>query len=254
MFETIVILIWFPIILVTSYFIKKILLTHDIGPFKSLINTLRYIGVAVHEISHFIMCLIVGIRPTGIEIKLKDEMTRETAPHGAVFFGSRSYTFLQHALIGLAPTIVSTWLFFWSLEIVFTQRFDPLIRISAGFFCLTLLLGAAPSVPDFSNIGRSFKQSPKYSCYQIFLVVLSGFMVWCILLYYEIIIYDLLYFILVGIGYTVLKYSFKGIKIFLYTIYSKDRRSSSGRNFKKFTQKRFKPSKPYKLGKEEAHW
>jgi len=254
MFETIVIIICFPIILVSSYFIKKILLTHDIGPFKSLINTLRYLGVAVHEISHYIMCLIVGVRPTGIKIKLKDELTQITAPHGAVFLGSRGYTFLQYTLISLAPTIVSTWLFFWSLEIAFTQTFDPLIRISAGFFCLTLLLGAAPSAPDFRNIGRSFKQSPKYSCYQLFLVVLSGIIIWYILLYYEIIIYNLFYFILVGIGYTVLKYSFRGIKIFFYSLYSKDRTSSTGRNFKKFTQKRFKPSKPYKLGKEEAHW
>ena len=254
MFEIFIILIWFPVILVTSYFIKKILLTHDIGPFNSLINTLRYIGVAVHEISHYIMCLLVGVRPLGIEIKLKDELTRITAPHGAVSFDSHGYSFLQSTLIGLAPTIVSTWLFFWSLEITFTQTFDPLIRILAGFFCLTLLLGAAPSAVDFRNIGRSFKKSPKYSCYQLFLVVLSGIMIWYILQYYEIIIYNLFYFILVGIGYTVLKYSFMGIKIFIHSIYSKDRTNSTGRNFKKFTQKRFKPSKPYKLRKEEAHW
>lgn len=254
MFEIFIILIWFPIILVTSYFIEKILLSHELGPFESIINTLRYIGVIVHELSHFIMCLVVGVHPQGIKIRFKDETTNETAPHGAVFFDSHDYTFLQSALIGLAPTIVSTWLFFLSLDIALTQM-EPLIKIVAGSFCLTLLLGAAPSATDFRNIGRSFKQSPKYSCFQIFLVVLSGFIVWAISVFYQIIIYyDIIYFILVGIGYTVLKYSFMGIKIFAYSIYSKDRINSSGRNYKKFTQKRFKPSKPYKSGKEEAHW
>jgi len=254
MFEIFLILIWFPVILVTSYFVKKVLLCHDLGPFESIINTLRYIGVVVHELSHFLMCLLVGVHPRGIVIRLKNEMTHETDPHGAVFHDSHDISFLQSALIALAPTIVSTWLFFWSLDIALTP-FDPLIRILAGFFCLTLLLGAAPSVPDFRNIGRSFKKSPQYSIYQIVLVVTSGFVVWGILIHYhEIILYDLIYFVFVGIAYAILKYSFMGIKIFIYTIYSKDRTNSTGRNFKKFTQKRFKPSKPYKSGKEEAHW
>jgi len=252
MFYMFEILIWFPLFLMVSYLVEKLLIHNLRGPFRTILNILRYIGVMVHELSHFTMCLLVGVKPTGISVKLKSEITPEkTSPHGYVSIDSHGETFLQNALISLAPIIISTWLFFWSLSIVFTEGISPLFKILAGFFCLTLFLGAVPSTTDFRVISDTFKKDPRYSCYQIFLMLLSGLLTWLVLMYFEFVLMeDFFYYLLVGVGYMLLKYSFMGIGKVLYHVPAKRSSMSSRINYKRFTRKRFKPTKP----NNEAHW
>ena len=210
------ILIWFPIFLVVSYIIEKLFVSRDLGPFKPVFNVLAYIGVMVHELSHFTMCLLVGVRPTGISVKLKNE-TGQVNPHGRVSVDPHGETFLQAALISLAPIFISTWLFFYSLELVFSKTVDPLLRIVAGFFCLTLFLGAVPSTTDFRIIRICFKADPKYSFYQLFLVFISGVGMLAAITFYQVVILDILYFFLVGIAYGILKYAFMGVNRLINT-------------------------------------
>lgn len=253
MYYILEILIWFPIFLAISYVIEKLVASHDLGPFKPILNILAYIGVMVHELSHFIMCLLVGVRPTGISVKLKDR-TGQINPNGKVSFEPHGEAFLQAALISLAPIFISTWLFFYSLELVFSETIDPLLRIFAAFFCLTLFLGAVPSTTDFHIIVIRFKEDPKYSIYQLFMVFISGVIALAVIIFYQIIILDILYFFLVGIVYGIFKYGFMGFSRLLHTSFSHNESHPSRSNYKKSTRKRFKPTKPYKLGREEAHW
>ena len=259
MYDIIIILLIFPIFLGVSYIITRFLLNIDYGPFSKVLLALRFIGVAVHELSHFIMCIIVGIRPKGINIRLRSRWTGRVNPNGEVRPDWHNCTFLQSMFISLAPLIFSTWLFFWSLSFVFTaDQIHPLIRIIAGVFCVSLFLGATPSKPDFQIIGYWFKKDPKYSLYQLGLLVLSGFFVWGILFYYSIVLpLDIIYYILVGVGYYIVKYGFRAVGWAVFKVASlhKPQRSTSPRiKYGRFMRRRFKPFKPSKLGKREAPW
>ena len=253
-----IILIFFPIMLGASWIIKNISLNNKYGPFSRIIWTLRFIAVFIHELSHLIMALIVGIRPKSFSVKLKSEKTHQVNPSGAVGWEGHNCTFLQAALISLAPVIFSTWLFFWSLSVAFTSGLNPFVRIVALILSGLLFLGATPSKQDFWIIGYWFKKNPKYSLYQIFLLLLSMFFVWGIVTYYNVALpLDIVYYILVGIGYYVLKYSFRGIGWLLFKITTMRNigRSHSGRiRYNRFIGRRFKPSKPSKLGKRKAPW
>ena len=254
-----IILMIFPIFLGVSYTITRFLLRIDYGPFSKVLMALRFIGVAVHELSHFVMCIIVGVRPKGINIRLRSKETGKVSPSGEVFPDWHNFTFLQAAFTCLAPLIFSTWLFFWSLSIAFTaDQVHPLIRIIAGVFCVTLFLGATPSKPDFQIIGHWFRKDPKYSLYQLGLLVLSGFFVWGILFYYSIVLpLDIIYYILVGVGYYIVKYSFRAVGWALFkvaTFHNPQKSTSPSIKYSRFMRRRFKPSKPSKLGKREAPW
>ena len=254
MYEVFAILIFIPLILLGSYITEHFLWKADVGPFNPIKNTLCYIGVAIHEFSHFLMALIVGVRPKGIQIKLRSK-EGIIAPHGRVRVDAHGETFLQAALISLAPLFFSTWLFFWMLDILFIENVNIFLFFIAIFLICSLFFGAAPSVVDFTIIWHSFKEDPKYSLYQILLLIISGFLVWILLLTFEVaLIIDLLYYLFVGIMYNILKHLIRGIG---YLIHLGSKANKNGHRYLKygvFIRHRFRPTKPYKLGIEEAHW
>ncbi|TFG08625.1 MAG: hypothetical protein EU539_01805 [Promethearchaeota archaeon] len=252
MIDYFIILIFFPIIFLLSYITSKFLLRYNYGPFTKMITILAFVGVAVHEISHFIACVIVGVRPRKIGIKFRSEITHEAAPHGYVDHSTHNITFLQNAFIALAPLFISTWLFFWSLDIALNPIFNPFFRIIMGFICLSLILGAAPSSQDFRTIWVIFKRDTKYSIYQIILIFSSAFLVWMILFLLKIVLFiDLIYYVLVGISYYPVKYFFIALRRMFYLVM---KRKNKNLNYHQFIRKKFRPTKPNKLGIEEAHW
>jgi hypothetical protein len=249
------ILLFFPIILGISYTVTRCVLRVVRGPLKSIFNILRFIGVTIHELSHFFMSILVGVRPKEISIRLRNELTGQVNPHGHVSTDCHNSTFLQEALICLAPLIFCTWLFFFFLDAAFNEALDPFIRIIAGFLCISIFFGATPSKPDFIIIGIWFKKDPRYSLYQVFLLLSSGFCVWAIVTFYPIVLpFDIIYYILVGIGYSVLKYGFRGINTAVYKVTHHSGDTHLRVRYGRLKRSRFKPSKPSKLGKREAPW
>jgi len=214
MFE---ILMWFPIFLIAGYVCEK-LLWRDLGPFKYVVYCIGFVGVVIHEVCHFIMSVLVGVPPKAISVKLKSETSNGISPHGYVDTGEKSKSFMQAFLIGLAPLFFSTWLFFFCLNVIFfnpnlngsiSDDNVPFVVLGCGFVCLSLLIGLTPSKADFGFIGKAFSEDVGYSLYQICLVFLSGFLVWLLLIYFEIeLMLDILYYILVFLFYYGLKYFF----------------------------------------------
>jgi len=192
------------------------------------------------------MNLVVGIKPTRIEIKWRDPQSRARSPHGAVYSKPRS--FLQAFLICLAPLYICTWLIFLSLNIMINSNFNPIFRIIAGFFCVSLFLGAAPSAPDFNNIPRAFRDDPSHSLYQILLICASGMFLWMILIFTRIsFMLDVFYYLSIISIYLMLKFSLLGISRLTQRLHINNFKRTPKLKFKKFTRRYYKPKKPPKL-------
>jgi hypothetical protein len=74
-----------------------------------------------------------------------------------------------------------------------------------------------------------------------------------LLVYYGIKLwFDFIYYILGGIGYFALKYSFKGVNWLIRKVSSNG--DNYGVKYKEYTRRRFKPEKPRKSGIREAQW
>ncbi|MHA1490963.1 MAG: hypothetical protein ACTSRI_15115 [Promethearchaeota archaeon] len=249
----------FFIILVSSVIASRLLLRHDLGPFSNIVLALTYIGIWVHEISHFLASLAVGIVPKGIKVRYRSERTGEVHPHGWVAFSGKNtkMSFLQTLIICLAPLFVSTWLIYLSLSAFLSPEFSPFLRIFSACFCVSLFLGASPSSWDFKLIPISFKSDSRHSLYQIFLVSLS-FLSTFILINFFAIVFEIyfFYYLIVIAFYISCKYGFK----LMDKIVRKLSRENKKRNnlpklkYKAFTRRRIKPPSAKELGIQESPW
>jgi hypothetical protein len=223
---------------------------NNISITSRIIFILTFIGVAVHEFSHYLANLIVGLKPGKIEIKWKNEKYGFISPHGSVQGKPRS--FLQAVIICLAPLYLSTWLIFLTFLSMLNPDIHIMLRIISGILCISLFIGASPSGIDFGNIFRTFNKDIFYSLYQIFLIILSGITLWLILSFTDILfVLDILYYLSIAGLYWMFKLSFLGVdKIFRVSLHH----NSSELNIRNLTRRRYKPKKPYKLNIEELPW
>jgi hypothetical protein len=232
-----------------SYLIK-IILKKKVSIVSRIIYILIFIGTAVHEFSHYIANLIVGLKPGKIEIKWRDEHYGFISPHGSVIAKPRS--FLQAIIICLAPLYISTWLIFLTFFSILNPNLPIVLRIISGILCISLFYGASPSGRDFTNIFSAFKDDVFYSTYQIFLITLSIIILYLLLIFSNIIfILDLFYYLTIAGLYWIFKLSFMGLdKLFRIHYPCK----GSELNIPSLTRHRYKPKRPYKLGIEELPW
>jgi hypothetical protein len=215
-----------------------------LGIVHSIFLRLNFIGVVVHEISHYIMNLLVGIKPESIGIRWRNKQTHERNPHGWV--KSKPRSFLQASLICLAPLYISTWLCFWLLQVSFDSNFTPVLRIIAAIFSVSVILGAAPSGTDFNNIPRAFRDDPFNSLYQIFLILISGTILWLILNITQVVfILDFFYYMAIAGLYFALKYCILGGKTITRIILSRNFGKPSKVRIKKDLRRQYKPKKPH---------
>ncbi|MFX0135024.1 MAG: hypothetical protein ACFFDN_15390 [Candidatus Hodarchaeota archaeon] len=234
-------------ILIISLIMSSFFLSDRAGPFRPVAMRLFFIGVIFHEVSHYVMSLVVGRIPEGIRIKWRDEKYRYRSPHGAVKSG-KPETFLQAIIISLAPLYISTWLiFFLWFGVVFNSAFNPVVRFIAGCICVSLFLTAAPSSGDIQMISKAFNEDPSHSWYQIFLIGISTFILWLFLTITHIIFFlDVFYYLAIAGIYLTLRFSFIGITRLIIKIQSRDFTRPSKVRFKQFSRKYYKPKKPWK--------
>ena len=233
----------FPTILVVGYLVQKLLWGKDRGPFTAIITILAFIGVFFHEISHAILSLLAGVPVERISVRLRNEETRRVSPNGFVETKKPCQsTFLQSFLIGLGPTLLGAWIFYFALEIALTPFIDPLYRILAGLMALSVLITSSPSPQDFRVMIWSFSNDSRYSLYQLILFLTSILFSWGTVIIFNINLpIEFLYYIIIIVWYIILKYSLIIVRWGINKIRSRYGNEKYRKHFRRFSRRTHKP-------------
>lgn len=178
---------------------------------KVFLHVVAFIGIFVHEASHYAFNVLFGVKTGKFRVKYRSEDKGRVAPHGSVALPEfERNSFLQTFAGSVAPLLVSTFLFLFCLDVIFNIPTEGWVDVVATVFCVSLFIGSEPSGQDMRLIGETYKADPSYSLYQIALVIASGALVWFFVdLYYISLPFEVLYyveyFLFVGLGYFVLK-------------------------------------------------
>jgi len=172
---------------------------------------LAFVGIFVHEMAHLIVSNLFGVKTGRVRVKYFSDDKMRISPHGSVNLPEfERNSFVQTLVISVAPLIVSTFLFLFCLDIVYNIKTEPWIDIIAIFFIVSLFIGSEPSGQDMRLIGFTFKKNPRYSLYQIFLIVVSGLFVLIFVdLYFISLPFEVLYYIEYFIFVALLYFCFK---------------------------------------------
>ena len=206
-------------------------------------------GILVHELSHFILLLVTGAKPSYIRVSYRQF-------NGSV--GLKDFermSFLQLFLAGLAPLLVISYLEFYCWFVFLTPSFDEMFRIIAFILSCSLFLGSTPSRADIRAIIGAFNTDPLYSLYQIGVVMLAAGIVY-LLSFMVIIPYyvSFVYYILIGLVYYFLKYLFIGIRKCCSMVYVRVASHSPTVTSSDMYRKRHIPKKERKQKIERRQW
>ena len=190
-----------------------------------LVRLMAMIGVILHELCHLLMCVITNSPVDEVKllerVKIADQKGHKRYEYGGrvMLRGDKELTFLQAMLIGLAPLMISFWIFFFLLDfLLITPEISIIIFFLIIILMVSIVLAAAPSAIDILNIPASFQQNPDYSLYQIGLFILSILSVWGISFFISFFIFhEIIYYVLIGICYCGYKHGIKGIRTLFQT-------------------------------------
>lgn len=251
MFEELTFIIGF---LLFSLFISYILLNYTPEPLNKIVMALAAVGIIIHELCHALMCLITNAKIEKITLvqktKTKDRKEKYMMTGNVKISDRTKLTFLQALLIALAPLFFMFWLFFFLWDQILNPQLNLILFFTYIFIMVSIVIACAPSIPDIACISQAFKDDPRYSLYQILLVILSLGGVWILINTYQLIFFhEIMIYALIMVFYYAFKYSFKGINKLLHI-----KTDPKKRKCKALIIRRFKPVKPSKLGIEEPHW
>ncbi|MBY9017892.1 MAG: DUF3267 domain-containing protein [Candidatus Lokiarchaeota archaeon] len=252
MYLSINIWLWFLGIWVASRVTLSVL-SRSRGLIRGIVNILFFFGVFVHEFSHLMFCFIFRVPTNGMKFQFIDREEGVVKPQGAVNVSEFSrMSMMQALMVGIAPLFVSTFLFMGCLDVIFTFETTFEVQIFIVIFAISLVLTAAPSWVDISNIFEAAAGEPLQSFLQFIYVVISLFISITILDLSDLILpievlYYVSYFALTIIIYSIIILLIRMIRASFRHVFPSDNHSS-----KQIQRKRHKPKKPPKH--EEGSW
>lgn len=181
--------------------------------YKAAFNIIAFVGVFVHEVAHYTVSIMLGAKPGKLRVKFRSEIWTGVAPHGSIENPEfERNSLLQTFAVSFAPMLVSTFLFMFCLDLIFNIQTELFVKVVAIVFGVSLLIGLEPSGQDIKVIGYSFKNDPRYSAFQIFLLVLSGTLIWLFVdIYFFVFPFEVMYYIAYFIVLTSFYFALKGI-------------------------------------------
>jgi len=225
---------------------------------KIFFYVLAFVGIFVHEMAHLVISNLFGVKTGKVRVKYFSDDKMRISPHGSVTLPEfERNSFIQTVVISIAPLIISTFLFLFCLDIIYTIETEPWIEVIAIVFSVSLFIGSEPSGQDMRLIGLTFKKDPRYSLYQIFLLIVSGLFVlifvdlYFIYLPFEV-LYYIEYFIFIALFYIGLKFAFWAIGKVISVIGRKFNRTNISSPKFLSRKRRFKEFKKQK--EKEAQW
>jgi len=240
-----------------SVVISYVLLTYTPDPLIKIIQGLSIIGIVIHELCHLLMCFITNTHIKSVSLVRRVKMDKQDKQYGyggEVNVKEERISFLQGFLIGFAPLYFSFWLFFF----LWGQISNPHIDIWLYFFYLFVMISisfsAAPSFADLVLIPKAFYSDVRYSLYQIFLVLISIFLVLGITYTFNLnSLHEIFSYVSIFLLYNFFKYGFKGINYFIQNISSDKMRPPrfKKRHYRDLTRRRRKPIQFRKFKKFE---
>ena len=180
--------------------------------YKAVFNVIAFVGVFVHETAHYTVSLMVGVEPGKFRVKFKSESSPRVAPHGSVENPEfERNSFLQQLAASFAPMLVCTFLFMFCIDVVVNIQTNLIVNIVAVIFGISLLIGLEPSGQDVKVVGYSFKNDPRYSVYQICLLLGAITIMWIFVdLYIFILPFEVLYYVVYFVVLTCCYFGLKG--------------------------------------------
>jgi hypothetical protein len=219
MFEDLIVFAMGITILIVVRFIISVWISPKHDTLRVALKICGVVGITVHELSHFVMCIVTGAHPEGISVSYR----RQT---GQVRLkDAERMTFMQGFLTCLAPLLIISYLLYWCIVVFLSPITPDIWRGIVLISFISLGIGVSPSRQDIRIVGLIFNKDPLYSLYQIGLVTLSTLIIFFTthglpIPYY----YSFIFYVLIGMGYYALKYLFLGIKMlgeYTYSHYTK---------------------------------
>ena len=225
-------------------------------PLKIAVQVVSIIGVIVHEISHVLVCIITNTRIYNFTLLKKVENERLSNKIYGEQVNIRDdlrISFLQALVVGLAPVFVSFWIFFFLLNELYNPNIDDIVAIFYVFLMVSMLLAAAPSTGDLSQIASAFTYDIAYSVFQLLVLVISIFSVWMVITAQQIpIVHEIVNYIFILLIYYPIKYLFIGLNRLCQWDFKKKKSASRSYSIKRRrAMRRFYRNK---ISEKEAQW
>jgi len=215
-------------------------------PYSEIIKGLAMAGIVLHELCHYLMCIVTRspIEKVTLIKKLDFKEEQRLGYYGEVQVQEHRISFLQAVLIGLAPLYLSFWLFFFLLEILVYSQVDVVVFFICIFVMISISLSAAPSFADFLMIPKAFLNDFNHSMYQVLLIILSFLLTFTILTVFALQGFHEFFVYLIVTGfYFGFKYGFRISGNLLYKNRLIAKSLSNRNNFKRYSWRRHNPEK-----------
>jgi len=182
--------------------------------FYRLFHSCFFIGIIVHEVSHYIMCILTHTKVTKTNIipirNKKDGLSGNITTAKSNFF--------QTFLISFAPLFVGTYIIGFILFYIFSPAVNYTIALILIYITISIFLTLSPSNADIRMIANSFQSTNKrYTLIQIIVIFIAASISYYLMNFFDIIIFDSLItlFFLVMLFYYIIRYLGLGL-IFIY--------------------------------------